>query len=76
MKVVMNELGAFVHDEIRWSSCVVVVDDKFVVVQGSSRDDFRKDLSPGQSLRRKTREQPRALTESYPEGGLVRVGLS
>ena len=66
MKVVMNELGAFVHDEIRWSSCVVVVDDKFVVVQGSSRDDFRKDLSPCQFLRRKAGRAARSTHRIVP----------
>jgi hypothetical protein len=47
MQVTMSELG-FIHDKIRWSGCVVVVDHELIVVQRSSRDYFRKDLTPGQ----------------------------
>ena len=46
LKVRAIELGAFVHDEVRWSDRIVVVDHKFIVVQASS--SFRENLSPGQ----------------------------
>ena len=47
-KVTASELGAVVHDEIRWSSRIVVVDHKFIVVQSTSRGYFRKNLTLGQ----------------------------
>jgi len=64
----------FVHDEIRWSGCVVVVNHKFIVIQSSPRDHFRKDLAPGQFPL--LENQSRVLTESNPRGGRVSVVLS
>jgi len=51
LRVVFGELGALVHDEIRWSDCVVVVNHKFIVIQRSSGDRLRKNLTPGQCPR-------------------------
>jgi len=48
LKVMVGELGAFIHDEIRWSGCVVVVNHKFIVIQRSSGDHLCKNLTPGQ----------------------------
>ena len=48
MMVVANESRAFVHDKIRRSGCVIVVDHEFIVVHSSSRNHFRENLTPGQ----------------------------
>jgi len=73
LKVMVGELGAFVHDEIRWSDCVVVVNHKFIVAQHSSVDYLCKNLTldqyPLQKKEKKKTRQPGTLTESYPGGG-------
>ena len=39
--------GTVVHHKVRWSNCVVVVDDKFIVIQ-TSTNGCHENLIPGQ----------------------------
>ena len=37
-------LGAFLHYKIRWSDCLVFVDNEFIIVQRSTGDPFHENL--------------------------------
>lgn len=39
--------GALIHDEIRRSYRLVLVDDELIIVQSTARNHFREDLLPG-----------------------------